>query len=127
MPHSWTRPLAGSPQRGSLDSVTWCTWAGGRLFSLLSRLGIWYGGFRVFTSSTISLLHLVPNMTCLWLSHWLQNTLFMLGCEMGYSFIMALLSMCLVAYSEVSRMFWNLLSVPRSLFMMQSTKLQEML
>merc|ERR1719266_580798 len=87
---------------------SWCTWAGGRLFSLLSRLGIWYGGFRVFTSSTISLLHLVPNMTCLWLSHWLQNTLFMLG-------------------SEVGRMFWNLLSVPRSLFMMQSTKLQEML
>ena len=28
----------------------------------------------VFTSTTISLLHLVPKMTCLWDNHWEQNT-----------------------------------------------------
>merc|ERR1719341_2866732 len=67
-------------------------------------LGIW-SMCLVFTSSTINLLHLVPNMTCLWLSHWLQNsllTLFMFPCMTGYSFSMALLSMCLVAYSEAN-------------------------
>ena len=69
---------------------------------------------RVFTSSTISLLHLVPKMTCLWESHWLQKTcgrcqdrpageerrltlltLLTLAWVTGYSFNMALLSMCL--------------------------------
>ena len=61
----------------------------------------------------------------------------------GYSFIMALLSMCLVPYSEARRIGWNRRSHPRSLqvqvevmvvvievevhlLAIQSTKLQEM-
>ena len=59
--------------------------------------------------------------------HNLGLTLFMLGWEMGHSFIMALLSMCLVAYSEVSLMFWKPLLLPISLLLMQSTKLQDIL
>ena len=51
----------------------------------------------------------------------------MLDWEMGYSFIMALLSMCRVAYSEVILMFWKPRLPPLSLFMMQSTKLQDIL
>ena len=47
--------------------------------------------------------------------------------ETGHSFIMALLSMCLVAYSEVSLMFWKPLLLPISLLLMQSTKLQDIL
>merc|ERR1719186_769984 len=105
------------------------SWSGGTLFTLDWRLGIW-SMCLVFTSSTISLLHLVPKMTCLWLSHWLQNTLlilFMFPRNTGYSFSMALLSKCLVAYSVASLCVWNLLSQPLSLLMMQSTKLQDML
>merc|ERR1719186_662855 len=105
------------------------SWSGETLFSLDWRLGIW-STCLVFTSSTISLLHLVPKITCLWLSHWLQNTLlilFMFSCNTGYSFSMALFSMCLVAYSVASLCVWNLLSQPLSLLMMQSTKLQDML
>ena len=49
------------------------SWSGGTEFSEDCKLGIW-SMCRVFTSTTISLLHFVPKITCLCDNHWEQNT-----------------------------------------------------